>query len=972
MAIAKKYILLFSVSLHALSVKTFIQAREQGETPDTPMPTTPEYPTPSSSSGTGNETGSRDIYESLTLIELGGTSVDICTQRHLCSSLGCSFQPHMANSSSAAPLCQCDGLCNFFHDCCIDYEGTCMTTANDEFSTSQRLGKLTLVDFKCNVERFQQSEGYYVIAVCPNDNLTGEEVLRQRCEQIDTDDFLSEIPVLGVKNHFPYRNVYCALCWRENVTDLEPWSLTFECTQVSYQEEAFDLLSLSTSRETLDIIRYEVGCILVKEPPGRAGSAVRTCYLDARAECPIGHPLAPLCSSYTALTATVDFVSRTLYKNPHCLICNNNKTIDFVDCLRKYPVLVTDDTLYRPPAPAPQFPGPPPISIVFDFRSAGNVKLVSEGRVVVSEVPVTCSVNEVYDPFLSRCRRLTCADGYALEGERCVRLAGDIHVSGQEMITYFHVAACADRRTAEDPLEEIIKTCLDDLVQVNRSQMEISTMDSELLQSNNCLGQPGKRPVVFAFMTRLKRAAFQEVHQKVLAMEGRTFCSDLADTTSITSMEILYHDASLSLARCAGRWQNVTADSDLAVPRNMTIWRETFDWLTRQPPAAISSPPSQVQLCQNPDLSCLLETFNRSLFLPAGDDENTLVYMPTRAVFNRDSYIETADGEIQVCSFNEQNGTRNITQTFTFFQYSLPQQILNLTANIVSMLAAVVTFVTFCVFKKLRNRTSGPILNFTAALFLAQLLLLLSGVATQAQAACTIVALLAHYFLLVSVMWTGVLAFILNRTFTAWKNTCRSRSTGVSLASLSFAWGVPLLIALPCFILHVCDCTDLPLWYGNEHVCWIGNGYVSIVVVGVPIGAVVLTNIVLFSLTVCGIRKTKRDTQHVLSNKPEMQQIVEEVVIYIKIATLMGFTWIFGFAAAISDVVALWYVFILLNSSQALYIFFAFICNKKVWCFWKRTARSTCGPWCGKRHDDGSVTKQSQTLAGAKTYDTGL
>ena len=48
----------------------------------------------------------------------------------------------------------------------------------------------------------------------------------------------------------------------------------------------------------------------------------------------------------------------------------------------------------------------------------------------------------------------------------------------------------------------------------------------------------------------------------------------------------------------------------------------------------------------------------------------------------------------------------------------------------------------------------------------------------------------------------------------------------------------------------------------------------------------------------------------------------------------MGFTWIFGFAAALGDVIALWYVFIVLNSCQGLLVFLSFVCNRKVGRLW--------------------------------------
>ena len=54
-----------------------------------------------------------------------------------------------------------------------------------------------------------------------------------------------------------------------------------------------------------------------------------------------------------------------------------------------------------------------------------------------------------------------------------------------------------------------------------------------------------------------------------------------------------------------------------------------------------------------------------------------------------------------------------------------------------------------------------------------------------------------------------------------------------------------------------------------------------------------------------------------------------------QMSTLLGFTWVFGFVAAFANVTALWYIFIILNSLQGVYIFIAFICNKRVFELWR-------------------------------------
>ena len=73
-----------------------------------------------------------NFSESVTKLELAGTTVELCTYRHLCSSLGCYLQPYESiNRNAVDTLCQCDPECAFFNDCCQDYSETCQPLANE-------------------------------------------------------------------------------------------------------------------------------------------------------------------------------------------------------------------------------------------------------------------------------------------------------------------------------------------------------------------------------------------------------------------------------------------------------------------------------------------------------------------------------------------------------------------------------------------------------------------------------------------------------------------------------------------------------------------------------------------------------------------------------------------------------------------------------------------------------------------------
>ena len=52
--------------------------------------------------------------------------------------------------------------------------------------------------------------------------------------------------------------------------------------------------------------------------------------------------------------------------------------------------------------------------------------------------------------------------------------------------------------------------------------------------------------------------------------------------------------------------------------------------------------------------------------------------------------------------------------------------------------------------------------------------------------------------------------------------------------------------------------------------------------------------------------------------------------LYLRLAVIMGLTWIVGLVAALVDMEEVWFAFVILNTTQGIFIFASFTCNKKV------------------------------------------
>ena len=159
---------------------------------------------------------------------------------------------------------------------------------------------------------------------------------------------------------------------------------------------------------------------------------------------------------------------------------------------------------------------------------------------------------------------------------------------------------------------------------------------------------------------------------------------------------------------------------------------------------------------------------------------------------------------------------------------------------------------------------------------------------------------------------------------------------------------------------NVTETTAKSVWFtvgDHSFSCWIQKPLAAMFAFGAPILLIFLMNCVFFSRTIASIQKTNRLARHSgagrTSSNNSSRQLSgrNDVILYIKMASVMGFTWVFGLASSVISSVtqepseAICYVlhvlgvlFPILNSSQGLFIFFAFVFNRRVLALYKSLA----------------------------------
>ena len=191
---------------------------------------------------------------------------------------------------------------------------------------------------------------------------------------------------------------------------------------------------------------------------------------------------------------------------------------------------------------------------------------------------------------------------------------------------------------------------------------------------------------------------------------------------------------------------------------------------------------------------------------------------------------------------------------------------------------------------------------------------------------CIAIALAIRFAFLSSFFWMTIIAIDtwcvfakkgqrINRV----SNRCKRKRY---LRSMAIGWLSPLVFCGICFTLD--QTNTVAIGYGGTKGCWIQNTSSILYFFAVPMGVLLLINIVFFVLTVKVIRETVANTQMATTQNSRKKRFK----VYMRIAALMGFTWVFGFLSSLH--LYLSYVFAISCTLQGVYIAVVFLFTRRV------------------------------------------
>ncbi|XP_041376276.1 uncharacterized protein LOC121388828 [Gigantopelta aegis] len=924
----------------------------------------------SSSSGFNIET-----HSSSGIVKYFGLPMPDCFER-FCIKKECingTMTPTFVNDERSN--CFCDSVCLVYGDCCPDFYLVCLDEANsslpvrpgnyewvasrvETMTSSSSQFRLAMILFKhktCfEVKRGLFPQYIWVIGECPASYNVSS--ITNRCQN-QSADVIGTVPATHTIHRFiTFQNVFCAVCHGVPLSDLQMWETSLECVpDIDKENITFDSLLhfLNNSDCVLRLqfpmtieLRYchisdisdrtftnrnsqvFVGNLLQTTTPKPTGtvSTCASCDVDVNetnqnTNISSGDSntlvrVLELCGAYRYLVAFTCSVNR----NVHC----SNLGTDIIS-VNKYECM---------PGYCPKFVIMPyfvSLGVLFSFSEHG-VTLCSLTSTCKSPRQKACLVDEVYDYYLDRCRPLVCPVGKSPINGSCIitgSLVGDLQhqifphgfQAIRVNITYNNDSCKLNIKLFSKIMDSSFQTAGTEPTEENALNSVSKNISGNkiitLVLASSCF-QYGKNQINNNIYNYRYSSQFLNALFKVLihSHNGRNIAE--ATVSTFPSNEDLACENNTHIMSRNGTLEEIN-ESWFVYHGFQYYHLENIPFVIKLGFGDdFGASLVEYIICKmnSPLLDCPMISY------PENETESqneTLHILGTGLYFSFGSFV-FHENQVYVCS----NFTRSYLSNglVHFFNFNPTQGLLTLLCSVVSVFSLALMLIIYFALPELRNIPGKIVMSVSVSLLTSQSLLLLSNLPTGLF--CKVLGIVLHWTWLSTFVWMTMMATNLVKTFTAKSTVLHSYKS--FLFYVAIAVSIPTLIVGVCVAVDMAEIPNMVIGYGDNGVCWISNKKALLAVFGVPLAILLLINVVCFVITICSIERSMDISKTASSTRKDRVKCI----IYCKLLIITGLTWAFGFTAGFSNSDELWYVFIVLNGSQGLYIFICFVFNRRV------------------------------------------
>lgn len=328
--------------------------------------------------------------------------------------------------------------------------------------------------------------------------------------------------------------------------------------------------------------------------------------------------------------------------------------------------------------------------------------------------------------------------------------------------------------------------------------------------------------------------------------------------------------------------------------------------------------------------------------VPCTNDNIMHLLIPKSAVFLRlrNSYIYNGSGEQwlvyqRICRDYPHNDTFSLLQgCIAVAATPLPQTtrsglivegVLTTVGNLISLTCLTGTLITYSIFSALRNTPGKILMCLVCSLLVAQSTFHASFYLNHLSTVCWLISAVQHYAWMAAFTWTNILCFDLCKTGRHLSEMNQSRWKFDFLAYSVYGWSVPgTVLGAALFFSHQSN-----YLYVREQSCWISANILLYFFI-IPVASKIFFNVMAFAYFVYKIHTFQCDIDNLCSLNTKKV----ELLMYVKLFSVMGFTWVFGFLANIKAFLWMIYPFALFNSLQGIALFVVFAMSKRARKFW--------------------------------------
>ena len=257
--------------------------------------------------------------------------------------------------------------------------------------------------------------------------------------------------------------------------------------------------------------------------------------------------------------------------------------------------------------------------------------------------------------------------------------------------------------------------------------------------------------------------------------------------------------------------------------------------------------------------------------------------------------------------------------------YHAAEGVISFTLSCISVICLLLTLLTFILFPVLRTQ---PGLNnmFLSLFFIgAYLALVFKASQTDSDIGCTILGGIVHFCWVLVFFWMNVCSIHMFRVFTSLGKMPSRISFCLTLKYLIYSiistavmMGINVVVSI-----YVSNGETYGYGLTNNNLCYIHYPLMVLVTMAVPANVIVLSNLIMFFIISMKIRNSSKIQKHTQKDR-------NYFIIYARLSTVTGLTWLSSIPTILTGSTVFAYIFSVLNCSQGIFIFIAFICNKRV------------------------------------------